>query len=186
MSQLPSDTAFVEYLPKSLDVVGTVRSPGEIRQVELDLVPALVKSHGHGADEGLDTGGGLIVGGSESTTDVLVIEDLHFESEVFLQVLDDHDQEGELDGQGLLGVNGASDEVGGHVGSHDLEDGGLDISIRQSLDVTVSDVFLPDLEGLGSDRIQNGEEAALESGLEHLTISFQIIDYKADHINSRL
>ena len=73
--------------------------------------------------------------------------------EIFLQVLDDHDQEGKLDGQGLLGVNGACDEVRGHVGSHDLEDGGLDVGIRQSLDMTVSDVFLPDLERLGANRV---------------------------------
>ena len=45
------------YLPKGLNVVGTVGSSGEIRQVELNLVPALIKSHWHGADEWLDTGG---------------------------------------------------------------------------------------------------------------------------------
>ena len=44
-------------LPEGLDVVGTVCSSGEIRQVELNLVPALIESHRHGADEWLDTGG---------------------------------------------------------------------------------------------------------------------------------
>lgn len=38
-------------------------------------------------------------------------------------VLDDHNQEGKLDGKSLLGVNGASDVVGGHVSSHNLENG---------------------------------------------------------------
>ena len=50
-----------DYLPEGFDVVGTVGSSGEIRQVELDLVPAFVKSHRHGADKGLDTRGRLIV-----------------------------------------------------------------------------------------------------------------------------
>lgn len=36
-------------------------------------------------------------------------------------VLDDHDQEGELDGKGLLGLDGARDEVGRDVGAHDLQ-----------------------------------------------------------------
>ena len=36
-------------------------------------------------------------------------------------VLDDHDEEGKLDGEGLLGVDGASNVVGGDVGAHDFE-----------------------------------------------------------------
>ena len=38
-------------------------------------------------------------------------------------ILDDHDQERELDGQGLLGVDGATDVVGRYVSSHDLNNG---------------------------------------------------------------
>ena len=109
------------FLPEGLNVVGTVGTAGEIGQVELNLVPALIESHGHGADERLDTSGRLIVGSSESTTHVLVIEYLDLEGEVLLQVLDDHDQEGKLDSKGLLGINWASDVVGGDVGAHDLE-----------------------------------------------------------------
>ena len=75
-----------EYLPEGLNIVGTVGTTGEIGQVELDLVPAFIQSHGHGADERLDTGGGLVVGSSESASNVLVIENLDFESEVFLQL----------------------------------------------------------------------------------------------------
>merc|ERR1740139_895248 len=91
----------VDLNSKGLNIVGTVSTTGEIGQVELDLIPAFIKSHGHSANKGLYTGGRLVVGGSESTT----------------QVLDDHDQEGELDGKGLLGVDWARDEVSGHVGS---------------------------------------------------------------------
>ena len=36
-------------------------------------------------------------------------------------VLDDHDQEGQLNAEGLVSVGGASDIVSGDVCSHDLE-----------------------------------------------------------------
>ena len=66
-------------------------------------------------------------------------------------VLDDHDEEGKLDGKSLLGLDWASDEVGGDVGAHDFENGGLNVGISQSLDVTVSHVLVPNLERLGSE-----------------------------------
>ena len=66
-------------------------------------------------------------------------------------VLDDHDEEGKLDGKSPLRVGGACHVVGGNIGAHDLDDGGLDVSICQSLDVTVSHILVPDLEGLRSE-----------------------------------
>ena len=39
-----------------LNVVGPVGSSGEVRQVKLDLVPAVVQPHRHGADEWLNSG----------------------------------------------------------------------------------------------------------------------------------
>ena len=66
-------------------------------------------------------------------------------------VLDNHDEERKLDGKSLLGVHRASNVVGGDISAHDLENGGLNISIRQSLDVAVANLFLPDLEGLGAE-----------------------------------
>ena len=65
-------------------------------------------------------------------------------------VLDDHDQEGKLDGEGLLGVNRASNVVGAHVGAHDFKNGGLNVGVRDSLDVTIAHVLVPNLEGLGT------------------------------------
>ena len=69
---------------EGFDVVGTVGTTSEIRQVELDLVPALVESHGHGTDEGLYTGCALIVRCSEAASHILVIQYLYFEGEIFL------------------------------------------------------------------------------------------------------
>lgn len=50
------------------------------------MIPTLVKSHGHSADEGFDSSGGLIVGGSESSSDIFVVEDLNFEGEILLEL----------------------------------------------------------------------------------------------------
>jgi hypothetical protein len=71
-------------------------------------------------------------------------------------VLDNHDQEGEFDAQGLLGVEGRVDVVGGDVGAHDLEDRRLNIGVGYSFDVAVADLFVPDLEGLGSKQRETG------------------------------
>lgn len=71
---------------KGFNIVGTVGSSSEIGQVELNLVPSLIKSHGHCANERLYSGSWLVVGSSESTSNVLVIQNLHFEGEIFLQL----------------------------------------------------------------------------------------------------
>jgi len=57
-----------------LDVVGAVRPPREVGQVELDLVPAVVQSHRHRADERLHPRRALVVARPESTTNVLVVQ----------------------------------------------------------------------------------------------------------------
>ena len=62
---------------ESLDVVGAVRSAGEVGQVELDLVPAVVQSHRHRADEWLDARRALVVTRAEPTSHVLVVQHLH-------------------------------------------------------------------------------------------------------------
>ena len=146
----PDSAVGVNLHAEGLDVVCAVRPPREVTQVELDLVPALVEAHGHGADEGLDSGGRLVVRGAEPAADVLVVEDLDFEGEVLLEVLDDHDEEGELDAEGLVGVGGAGDVVGGDVGAHDLEDRRLDVGVGDALDVAVAHALVPDLQGLRS------------------------------------
>lgn len=55
------------------------------------------------------------------------------------RVLDDHDEEGELDAQGALGVSGAGDVVGRDVGANDLEDRRLNVGVGDALDVAVAD-----------------------------------------------
>ena len=52
----------------------------------------------------LRCGNHLVVRGSESPTNTLVIKDLDFKAEKLLHVLDDHDKERQLDAQGGFGV----------------------------------------------------------------------------------
>jgi len=102
----------MDLYTKRLNVVRSVRTPCEVRQVELDLVPAFVQTHGHRANEGLHSCRRLIVGSAEPTTNVLIVQNLDFEGEILLQVLDDHHQERQLDSQGGLRLRRAGDICG--------------------------------------------------------------------------
>ena len=112
----------VDLHAEGLDVVGAVGPACEVGEVELDLVPALVEAHGHRADERLHAGSRLVVRCAEPAAHALVVQHLHLECEVLLEVLDDHDEEGELDAECLVSVCGAGDVVGGDIGAHDFED----------------------------------------------------------------
>ena len=71
---------------KSLDIVGAVSSSGKIRKVELDLIPAFIKSHGHCTNKWLHTGSGLIVRCSESSAHIFVVENHYFERKIFTKL----------------------------------------------------------------------------------------------------
>jgi hypothetical protein len=59
--------------------------------------------------------GDLIVGRSETTTNIFIVQNLNFESEVLLKILDNHDQEWQLDAERLLRIRRASDKIGAHL-----------------------------------------------------------------------
>jgi len=117
----PDPAVLVQLHPKSLNVVSPVSPTGEVTQVKLDLVPPLIKPHGHGTNERFDPRRRLIVGLPEPSPNVLVIKHLNLEGEVFLQVLDNHDQKREFDTQSLGLVLGTTYVVGGDIGSHDFQ-----------------------------------------------------------------
>mmetsp|Transcript_35108 Transcript_35108/g.113658 ORF Transcript_35108/g.113658 Transcript_35108/m.113658 type:complete len:248 (+) Transcript_35108:156-899(+) len=154
--------------PQGLDVVRAVGAAREVGQVELDLVPALIEAHRHRADEGLHARGALVVRGPESAAHLLVIQHGDLESEVLLQVLDDHHEEGQLNAQRLARIRRASDIGGAHVRAHDLEDARLDVGVGQTLDVAIAHLLVPDLQGLAADRVQDGQKTRLVGVLEHL------------------
>ena len=73
-------------LPKRFNVVGSVSSSREIRQVELNLIPAFIETHGHSTNERFYSCCTLVVTGSEASSHILIIEYLHFKGKVFLQL----------------------------------------------------------------------------------------------------
>jgi len=73
-------------------VICTVYTSCKIRQIELNLIPSFIQSHGHCTDERLDARCTLIIGSPEPSPDVLVVENLNFKGEILLQVFDDHYQ----------------------------------------------------------------------------------------------
>merc|ERR1719236_74366 len=77
----------VDLNAQRLDVVRAVRTAREVRQIKLDLIPPLVKTHRHSADEWLHPRRRLVVRGPEPPTNVLVIKDHYLKREVLLKVL---------------------------------------------------------------------------------------------------
>ena len=71
---------------ESLNVVATISPSREIRQVELNLVPTLIQSHGHSTNKRLYTSCWLIVRCAESPANVLIIKNLNFEGEVLFKL----------------------------------------------------------------------------------------------------
>ena len=71
---------------EGFDVVGPVGTTSEVAQIKLDLVPSLVQPHRHRADKRLHPSRALIVARPEPSSYALVIQNLHFESEVLLQL----------------------------------------------------------------------------------------------------
>jgi len=47
----------------------------------------------------------------------------------------------------------------------------LNIVVSNTLDVTVSDFFVPDLKGLGADAVEDRQEATLKCILEHACLN---------------
>ena len=137
-------------LPQCLNVVGTVGTTSEIGQVKLNLIPAFIESHRHGADEGLDARRRLVVGGTESTPNVLVIQNLNLEGKVLIHVLEDHHQEGKLDAQGLFGIGWTDNVVRRYIRSHDLHNRALNVRIGNALHVTILHGGVPYLQRFGS------------------------------------
>ena len=57
-------------------IVCSISSTSEIRQIELNLVPAIIQTHWHCTDKWFDSGSTLVVWGSESSPDILIIQNL--------------------------------------------------------------------------------------------------------------
>ena len=79
---------------QGLYVVRSVCPAGEVSQVEMNLIPPFIKFHRNCAYKRLHSGVRLLVRRSEATLHVLIINDLYFEGEIFLQIFDQKNKEG--------------------------------------------------------------------------------------------
>ena len=57
-------------------------------------------------------------------------------SEIFLQVLQDHDEERQLDAQGLVWVRRARNIIRAYIRAHHFQDAGLDVLVSDAFDMT--------------------------------------------------
>ena len=71
---------------QGLDVVSSIGTTSEVTQIELNLIPSLIQSHRHRTNERLHSSFALVVRGTESAAHILVVQYLHLECEVFLQL----------------------------------------------------------------------------------------------------
>lgn len=148
-------------------VVGPVGTASEIGQVELNLIPSFVQSHGHGADEWFYPRSRLVIASPKAPPHVFIVQDLHFECEIFLQVLDDHHQKRELDAERFLRIGRTGDVSCAHIGADDFQHQRLDVLIGDALDVPVANLFVPYLQRFASYAVQYREEPGLKSVFEH-------------------
>jgi hypothetical protein len=63
-------------------------------------------------------------------------------------VFDNHHKKGKFDAECFLGIRRARNVVGAHVCAHDLKHAALDVHVRDALDVSISNLFVPDLQRL--------------------------------------
>jgi len=135
----------VQRHSERLDVVRAVCTSREVREVELNLIPALIQSHRHRADEWLYARCRLVVGSTEASANALVVKYLHLEREVLFEILDDHHKEGELNSESLVCIRRACDKARVDVATDKLENGALDVLICEPLDVSVTHLLVPNL-----------------------------------------
>lgn len=129
-----------------MEFIFTLQPATGTRQPVALTIAHLVQPHGHRANKRLDSRRALIVGCAESPANVLVVQHLHLKREILLEILEDHHQEGKLDTQRLAGVGRAGYEGRGHVRAHDLENRGLNVLVRDTLDVPVAHLLVPYLQ----------------------------------------
>lgn len=71
-----SDSRHAYLHSQGLHVISAIGPPGEVGQVKLNLVPTLIQSHGHCANERLHAGCALIIAGTEPSLNVFVVKNL--------------------------------------------------------------------------------------------------------------
>lgn len=74
-------------------IISTISTSGEVREIELDLIPSFIEPHGHCTNERFDTRRWLVVWRAKTASHALIIQHLNFKREILFQVLDNHYEE---------------------------------------------------------------------------------------------
>lgn len=83
------------------------------------------------------------------------LTNLNFKREVFFQVFNDHHQEWQLDAKCFLWVGGTSYVRGANISPHDLEHKALDVVVRNPLNMSITNLFVPDLQRFAAYAVKN-------------------------------
>lgn len=111
------------------------------------------------------------VGRSESPLDVLVVHDLDLKREELVQILHDDHKNRKFDAERQSRIYWTSDQSGNNIASGDFNNHGLNILISDPFDGTIFDFLVPNLKGIGSNRVQDGQKARLECVSKHCSLS---------------
>ena len=160
-------TVGMDLNTKSLDIISSIRTTGEIRKIKLDLIPAFIQTHWHCANERLHSSRRLIVRRTKPPLDALVVENLYLECEILIEILDNHDKEWQLDAQGLLRIGWGNNVACRNICSHNFQHRALNVLVRYSFNVPILHFRIPNLKRLRPNRIKNREESTLECVSEH-------------------
>lgn len=80
---------------------------------------------------------------------------LDFKCEVFLEVLNDHNQKGEFYAEGFLRVGWARNVSGANIRANNLQNQALDIIVSDSLYVPIPNFFIPYLQWFAAYAVKN-------------------------------
>jgi len=153
--------------PGSLHIASSIGPASKVAKVDLNLIPSIIQTQRHGAVEGPDASTALKVAGAEPPPKVFIIQDLHLEGKVALEILDHEDKEWKSDSKTGVRANRTVDVGGAHVVPDDFKGHRTNAGIRNTLDVAVHHFGAPDAQRLVPNGVENGEEASLVGISEH-------------------
>lgn len=131
-----------------LNIISTICSSGQIGKIQLNLIPSVIHPQWHGADIWLHSSHGLKIRCSETSSDILIVQYLNLKCEVFLQILNNHNQKRQLYSKGSRRVSWACNVCWLDIWSNYFQDVGLNIFILWPFYMAIDNFFIPYLQRL--------------------------------------
>ena len=98
---------------------------------------------------------------------------LNFKSEVFLHILDNHDQIWQFNSQSFSGVSWTRNISSTNIGANDFQNETLNVRIGDSFDMSISHFFVPNLQWFTPNAVKDRQEPRLKGVLEHAGVKIQ-------------